>query len=430
MHSPVNSRAGLYVAPAPPAAPALRHDTLEARDVRLLLEALPRTASGMRDHALLALVWRCCLRGQEAVGLAVDDVDLESRTATIARRSGTRTVELDEIAQAALGRWLTVRAELPGLPPGAPLLCTRRGGQLSTNTLRGSLRRYAQRAGVPAWAVTIDNLRRSRVRDLARDGAELPALQALLDHRDLTTTRSYVAALCPDSESLDYAPPPDARRRSPVTDPAYRLGKPAPNKGRKFAVEVLSRDEMLALLGATFRGGPTGARDRALIVVLWRSGLRISEALALRPKDVDLALGTLSVLHGKGDKRRVVGMDPQAAAVLADWMRVRGELGIGRGCPVFCCISRPQRGRPMQASVFRETLKNLARKAGVDKRTHPHGLRHTHAFELAMENVPLHVISDQLGHTDLATTERYIRHLAPIQVIRQMQARSWGAADA
>lgn len=423
-------RTALYVPPPAAAPPVVRHDTLEAREVRRLLDALPRTVSGMRDNALLALVWRCCLRGQEAVGLAVEDVDLTAGVAKVVRRTQTRDVELDDDARRALERWSNVRAELRDLPAAAPLLCTRTGGVLSTSTLRGSLRRYAQRAGVPEWAVTIENLRRSRARDLAREGAELPALQALLDHRDITVTRRYVAALCPDSDALDYTPPPDTRRRSPVTDPAYRRGRPAPNAGRKFPIEVLTRDEVLALMAATAATGPTGARDRAMIAVLWRTGLRIGELLALRSKDVDLGLGAITVLHGKGDKRRMVGLDSQAAAVLVDWQRVRGELGIGRGCPLFCCISRPQRGRPMQASVFRETLKNLARKAGVDKRVHPHQMRHTHLFELEMEGTPHVIIQAQAGHNSLATTERYISHLAPLQAVRHVQARSWGGADA
>lgn len=227
---------------------------------------------------------------------------------------------------------------------------------------------------------------------------------------------------------LVNAPHPVDRRgyaRSIVTLPEYRLGRRPANAGRKFPAEVLTRDEVHRLLAACSRRGHAGLRNRALIVVLWRAGLRITEALELRPKDVDLEAGTIAVLHGKGDRRRVVGIDPQACAVVEQWEDRRVRIGIGRGAPLFCTISRPDPGQRMHSAYFREALKDLAAKAGIEKRVHPHGLRHTHAAELAREGVPLHVIRRQLGHADLATTERYIDHLAPLEVVRAMQARAW-----
>jgi site-specific recombinase XerD len=224
---------------------------------------------------------------------------------------------------------------------------------------------------------------------------------------------------------LTHRPP--GPLRSPITMPGYRQGLPAPNKGMKLPAEPLTQAEVLALLGACSSRGSAGLRDQALIVLLWRSGLRIAEALALHPKDLDLERRTVAVLHGKGDRRRVVGIDPTAAAFLERWMRRRAALGIARGRPVFCVISQPRRGKAMYASVFREKLKDLAERAGIEKRVHPHGLRHTHAFELATEGVPVHVIRKQLGHKSLATTERYIDHLAPGDVIAAMQHRAWPA---
>ena len=83
------------------------------------------------------------------------------------------------------------------------------------------------------------------------------------------------------------------------------------------------------------------------------------------------------------------------------------------------------RGDPINARYVRAMLRRMAERAGIEKRVHPHGLRHTHAFELANEGTPLHVIQHQLGHGSLATTDRYIRHLAPRDVIKTMQAREW-----
>ncbi len=64
--------------------------------------------------------------------------------------------------------------------------------------------------------------------------------------------------------------------------------------------------------------------------------------------------------------------------------------------------------------------------AGIEKRVHAHGLRHTHAAELAREGVPINVIQAQLGHSDLGTTSRYLAHIAPQELIEQMQKREWG----
>jgi len=85
---------------------------------------------------------------------------------------------------------------------------------------------------------------------------------------------------------------------------------------RRRPPEVLSEAEAIALIKACSTRAPTGVRNRALIAVLWRCGLRISEALALELRDVDLEAGTVRVRHGKGDKSRTVGIDEQTAALL------------------------------------------------------------------------------------------------------------------
>lgn len=200
------------------------------------------------------------------------------------------------------------------------------------------------------------------------------------------------------------------------------------NKGKRYPAEVLTAAEVQALMAECSRA-PTGQRNRAMIVVMWRSGLRIAEVLDLHPKDVDLASGAVTVLSGKGRRRRTVGIDPQALAVIERWMATRQAIALERGWrpslhPLFCTM----RGTAVRAPYVRELLHRLAPRAGIAKRVHPHGLRHTHAFELAMEGVPVHVIQRQLGHANLNTTERYISHVAPAQLIRAMQAREWEPA--
>jgi site-specific recombinase XerD len=211
-----------------------------------------------------------------------------------------------------------------------------------------------------------------------------------------------------------------------VTLAEYRIGRAPANKGRKFPPEPLKPREVLALVDACGRGA-AGKRDRALIVTLWRSGLRVSEALALYPKDVDLEDGEIAVLHGKGDRDRVVCIDAMACAVIGAWMDERRRMGLGGRVPLFCVISRPSVGAPMHSAYIRNKLKDLAARAGIEKRVHPHGLRHTHAFELAGEHVDLRVIQEQLGHTELATTARYVNHLNPSVRRELIRAREWPA---
>ena len=119
-----------------------------------------------------------------------------------------------------------------------------------------------------------------------------------------------------------------------VTMPGYRKGQHPPNYGLKLPAEVLTASEVRALMAACPRRGPPGVRNRALIVVLWRGGLRSAEALDLELRDIDQAAGTVTVRHGKGNRRRVVGLDPEAFAVLQGMARelnaarARGDTGL------------------------------------------------------------------------------------------------------
>ena len=79
----------------------------------------------------------------------------------------------------------------------------------------------------------------------------------------------------------------------------------------------------------------------------------------------------------------------------------------------------------MSGSYVREQIKRLGIKAGISKRVHAHGLRHTHAFELMMEDIPISIIQRQLGHASLATTDTYLSHIAPKHVIDAISGREW-----
>jgi site-specific recombinase XerD len=166
-------------------------------------------------------------------------------------------------------------------------------------------------------------------------------------------------------------------------------------------------------------------RNRTLIVVLWRTGLRISEALALREKDVDLFEGRLVVQRGKGGRRRVVGLDQGTIDSVKEWLKRRAEIAPTVASPLFCT----QSGGPIDASYIRRMLPRLARAAGVRKRVHAHGLRHLFATELQAEGAPLSMIRDLLGHSSLATTDTYLRRLGAGEAVDFARRRNWEPED-
>ena len=192
------------------------------------------------------------------------------------------------------------------------------------------------------------------------------------------------------------------------------------NKGQTLPPEPLTQAEVLALMDACSRRAPTGRRDRALICVLWRAQLRISEALALKPSDFD-DRGTLRVLRGKGQKHRIAVLDAQACAELTTWLWARDKLGLNGHQTIFCTL----RGARMNPAQMREKLPRLAKKAGITKRVHCHGLRHTGASELASEGVDLITIQQQLGHSSASTTDRYLHQINPQMRIQALRSRTY-----
>ena len=163
------------------------------------------------------------------------------------------------------------------------------------------------------------------------------------------------------------------------------------NKGRKFPAELLTDDEVEALLGACSRRGSAGIRNRALIQVIYRGMLRIDEALSLVPSDVDLERQTVLVKEGKRRKRRVVGIPSSTCDAIARWLEVRKSLGAGPRRPIFCGIengaTRSNLGQKLDASYVRHLLPRLAEKAGIDKRVHAHAFRHSGAVRLLRATV-------------------------------------------
>jgi len=192
---------------------------------------------------------------------------------------------------------------------------------------------------------------------------------------------------------------------------------PHPTRGKLLPPEVLTEREIRALIGACSARGITGRRNRALLAILWRTGVRISEALELRPYDVDFKNGAVRVRLGKGLKPRTTVLSDLDALPLVErwldalplverWLEERGKLqAVGQGAPLLCTL----KGTPTDPSYARHLLPRLAQRAGLERRVHPHGLRHTHAADLALAGVPVLAIQQQLGHSSLVTTANYLR---------------------
>jgi site-specific recombinase XerD len=221
--------------------------------------------------------------------------------------------------------------------------------------------------------------------------------------------------LITEERPLDAA----GRPRSPATMPGHHSGRRPRNKGIRYPADPPRVEEIVAVMREAGKGAH-GARVRGLIVVLWRAGLRISEALDLAERDLDASRGALRVRHGKGGKRREVGMDEWGWQQLRPWIVARAQLPIGA---LFCVINGPTCGRPWSGPAARTQVRHLALEAGVRRRFAPHQLRHAHAVEMAREGVPLNVIQRQLGHADLGVTSVYLQGIDNTEVISTVRSR-------
>jgi integrase len=156
-------------------------------------------------------------------------------------------------------------------------------------------------------------------------------------------------------------------RRAPVTMPGFHEGRVPRNKGRRYPANPPTVEEIVAVMRAA-GDGADGARLRALIVILWRAGLRIGEALDLAETDLDASRGAVLVRRGKGGRRREVGMDRWAWSQLESWIAIRRQLPVGA---LLCVIRGATAGRHWESSSARKQLGRTAVKAGVRRRLAP-----------------------------------------------------------
>ena len=183
------------------------------------------------------------------------------------------------------------------------------------------------------------------------------------------------------------------------SDPTEGLDNP---RTWKHLPQVLSLDEVERLLEAPSLPTPRGIRDRAMLEVLYATGVRVSELVSIRLVDLDLDRGVLRVL-GKGKKERIVPLGEEALRWLKRYLEMRGQLD-KRGSPYLFLTNR---GGPMTRQRFWQIVKGYAREVGIAKDISPHTLRHSFATHILERGADLRAVQELLGHADLSTTQIY-----------------------
>jgi integrase/recombinase XerC len=180
-------------------------------------------------------------------------------------------------------------------------------------------------------------------------------------------------------------------------------------------------EDMLAVL-RSFSRAPTAVRNRALLTVMYRAGLRVSEALDLEVGDLYPDLGEIHVRHGKGDEARITAMDDGAWEVLRSWLEIRRSLAGRRVKLVFCTL----RGEPIADTYVRAMMRRKADHLGIPRsRFHPHALRHAFAVEMNREGKSTADIQRLLGHQSLNYTAIYLSRRGPKDAVAAVRAREW-----
>lgn len=294
---------------------------------------------------------------------------------------------------------------LPGVDDFLAALAAQR--RASPHTLK-AYRRDLLRAEGLLPALGVDHLAsltppqvRRLVAALARDGLGGRSIARLL-----AALRAYYRHLL-DGHGL-------------LADPT--AGIAAPKSPRRLPA-TLDVDHLARLLDFAAED-PLAHRDRALFELLYSSGLRLAEVVALDRTDLDLADASARVT-GKGNKTRVVPVGRRAHAALVDWLALRQTLP-GDGPALF--VSR--RGGRLSARAVQQRLRHWADRQGIDRRVYPHLLRHSCASHLLESSGDLRAVQELLGHASLATTQVYthvdFQYLARVYDAAHPRARRKG----
>ena len=208
-------------------------------------------------------------------------------------------------------------------------------------------------------------------------------------------------------------------RRSPATMPGYHRGRPPRNKGERYPADPPTVEEIVAVMRAV-GDRPDGDRLRALIVLLWRAGLRISEALDARKRAT--STGPRRDPRPPGQRRQAPrGRDGPLGLVTSSSHGWRSAPAPARRA----AVRDPRTDSRTALGGLRrsQAAPPSRRSAGVRRRFAPHQLRHAHAVEMAHEGVPLVVIQRQLGHSNLGITSVYLQGIDSAEIVDTVHGR-------
>jgi integrase/recombinase XerC len=189
------------------------------------------------------------------------------------------------------------------------------------------------------------------------------------------------------------------------SNPAEIIQSP---RAEKHLPTVLPREEINRLLDFGFPENFIGARDRAILELLYSSGIRVNELSTLNMDDIDFHQALIKVM-GKGKKQRIVPVGGPALSAIKKYIEKRGEivkkeaLKIDESCPVFL----GRLGTRLTPRSVERIVDKYILLSGVNKKISPHSLRHTFATHLMEGGADLRVIQELLGHESLSTTQRY-----------------------
>ncbi|GAB0166953.1 site-specific tyrosine recombinase XerD [Lysinibacillus sp. CTST325] len=192
------------------------------------------------------------------------------------------------------------------------------------------------------------------------------------------------------------------REKRAETDPTVHLEMPAIEQKLP---NVLSIEEIEALLATPNRSKPQGIRDVAMLELLYGSGMRISELIALDLADIHLTMGFVRVF-GKGGKERIIPLGKSALSALSTYLdSARSQLQ-GKS-PKTEAFFINQRGKRLTRQGCWKLMKEHALKAGIQHELTPHTLRHSFATHLVENGADLRAVQEMLGHADISTTQIY-----------------------
>lgn len=268
--------------------------------------------------------------------------------------------------------------------------------RLSPNTLENyrrdlsRLQEYCDTSGIADWESLDAFGVRSFVAWRHRKGIGGRSLQ-----RELSAIRSFYNYLL--------------RERLVGSNPALDVPAPKAEKRLPRALDVDQTGHLMAIPD----DGPLAVRDKAIMEMIYSSGLRLAELVSLDTDSIDRADATVRIT-GKGGKTRVVPVGRAALAAVAEWLKLRGQLAPLEEKALFVS----QNGRRISPRSVQQRLRQWAQRQGLNTRVHPHMLRHSFASHILESSGDLRAVQELLGHADIATTQIYthldFQHLAKI----------------